>query len=865
MRHPLRWSLLGGFIFLNTFFTLHAQFYAPATEYHDSVQRVFPIEAARVLAWWSDPEQTNITEVSFDVITKPDQSSVWDIRWLNGAGKTVKSATVSYSTNLLKAGPEFYRSVFKQLWQTDWKKPAPVEAEKISESFWRGATGMGLSREATLKAAFVLANKKESYSDGRWRAELAGLLTHTALPGYAAALTLDKMLLARGAAWLAFAESSSTTPSDGLWAPILFQAGRERTATDLWQKSKSAPVEKQTPQQQGWTLWMRKPTSREVFLFATNPTNLPMAMPVLTYDVLVNATGDALAELIQELAGSPRRLTELHNYAPLFASRSGVGGGHILNGAWALYQRLAWLQLLSGYSLARNDYTGYTKLLSEAKKGMEKLPKEEIDEASLMGFRECAPLLNLAPKEGVGKLIPTPVATARDLLNYGWEMTGWQMGCRYRFVYSSWGVRDLAETIYKPVTTQIDGLMPFFKRGADINLATYDASLKRLQMVEGLFQMVGFSRPAVEGPGPEAARMMVKRCWLRPKDLEWQVRSLYDDKHIPDIPVLLTAYHSEGGSLAAAFATIYLLRLNNEALAELPNGQGIQFSIAESLPQPTYMKMRVTFERKHKNLDDFKKGQELEKLYWQNPDSDLEGRVLIYYIEAGAYKSLRRFYSQARSNFLDPVKFSNGSGPQLFVVGYCLNDRKLREQAIEDSSSASQMDMMLHLWEAAIEDKPKEIEEWANQIVERYEQNEGVNSLARRLLKFLPLLPALRDAKHASHREALEFFGKDQGWTILRFIWIEKFKLPVSEAITFLGGKENSLLNQFLISYLEKDLQQDALQQLSHSNARTEQKMLGYCLFHKLHPVPKLQEDADLKPPGAASIREAVLERTKRN
>jgi len=28
-----------------------AQFYAPETEFHDRVQRFFPVEAARVLAW----------------------------------------------------------------------------------------------------------------------------------------------------------------------------------------------------------------------------------------------------------------------------------------------------------------------------------------------------------------------------------------------------------------------------------------------------------------------------------------------------------------------------------------------------------------------------------------------------------------------------------------------------------------------------------------------------------------------------------------------------------------------------------------------------------------------------------------------
>ena len=865
MKFPLTRGLLGVGLFLCSLVELRSQFYAPETEYHDPVQRVFVVEAARVLAWWSDPAGTNLAEVTFKLAQKADQSSVWDISWVDSRGKTVKAATVSYSTNLLKSGPEFYRSIFKQLWQPEWKKPELIGGPAATEAFWRGAERMGLSRETSLRAAFKLVTDRGNKSD--WIPEIAGLLTHAALPGYGEGLTLDKMVLARGAAWLAFADSLTQQPVDSTWAPVLFQAGRERAASQLWQATNDFKLNKATPQQQGWNMWLRKPFSREVFVFATRPRNLPMAMPMLRYDVRVNETGSNLAELIEELAGSPERLSELHNYAPLFATKTGIGGGHILNGAWAVYNRFAWMQLLEAYSAAQYEYHGYTNALSQAKKAMEKQLKKESDgDASMIGFRECAPLLNLARTEGIGKLVPTASVTARDLLNYGWEMTGRQMGARYFFVNQRWGVRDLAETIYNPVTTQVEGLMPFFKRQSEANLLHYDESLKRLQMVEGLFQTVGFSTPAVGDAKPgEQARLFVKRCWLRPREVEWQARALWDEKHVSDVPNLIASLHAEGGSLADAFITHYLSSLNREAIGEIPGGEGLLFSIAESLPQPTYMKMRIVFDRKAKDLDDFKKGQEMEKLYWQNPDSGLEPRVIIYYIEAGAYKSARRFYSEARSNFLDPVSFSNGLGLQLFVLGYCLNDPKLRAEAMENSASASYMDMMMHLWEGAIEDKPKEMEKWANEIVQRYEQEQGVNSQARRLLKFLPLLPALRDARHASHREALEYFGKDQGWSILRFIWIEKFKLSNADAVVFLGGKENSLLNQFLMAYLEKDLPLQAVQQLAHSNFRGEQKILGWCLYHKLHHVSGLNEDTDLKPPGTTSIREAVMAQVKKN
>jgi hypothetical protein len=135
-------------------------------------------------------------------------------------------------------------------------------------------------------------------------------------------------------------------------------------------------------------------------------------------------------------------------------------------------------------------------------------------------------------------------------------------------------------------------------------------------------------------------------------------------------------------------------------------------------------------------------------------------------------------------------------------------------------------------------------------------------SMGRRLLKFLPLLPAIKDPKHASRKEAIEFFGREDGWTILRFIWIEKYKIPVTDAVVFLSGRENSTFNQLLIAYLEKNREKalDALNALnSNQNSNNEYRVLGSCLYQKLHPDAHPYKDKDLKPPGAMTIRQAVF------
>jgi hypothetical protein len=245
--------------------------------------------------------------VGYDVTTKADQSTIWEVRWLDRSGKAVKTAKVSYSAELLKSGPEFYRSVFKQLCLADWRHGMGLESRDSVEAYWRGAARIATSRETSLERAWEVLKESDKNPGSPWIPELAGMLAHTPLPGYAEVVSLDRVLLARGAAWLAFAENLSSAKLDVLWAPILFQAGRERAAARIWQAATPAKLEASTFPQEGWNIWLRQPRSPEVFLFATTPTNLPMAMPMLAYEIRVNGTGKTLAELMPQLVDTPEQ------------------------------------------------------------------------------------------------------------------------------------------------------------------------------------------------------------------------------------------------------------------------------------------------------------------------------------------------------------------------------------------------------------------------------------------------------------------------------------------------------------------------------------------------------------------------------
>lgn len=846
------------------------QFYAPDTEYHDPVQRVYVVEAARVLAWLADRHGTNFAEVTYHVTTKPDQTVSWEIHWLDQKGKDVKLATVTYTGDDLKKGPEFYRSIFKQLCLADGQGLMPLKAEEVRQRFWTGAAKMGRSREESLARVFQLL-PREPGGDCGWQPELAGLLAHTTLPGTIDRVTLDWVILARSAAWLALVEQASSTKMDDLWSPILFQAGRERMAVELWNKSRPAKLEKATVQETGWNIWLRKPTSREVYLFAAPCTNLAMAMPMLVYDAAVNDSKRLLADLFPELVDSPQQAAAFHNYAPFMATGTSVSGGHILEGAWPVFARADWVKVLSAYKDSPCDYHGYTNLLQEAQKTAQINGKLETgQDPSLVGFRQIAPLLRLAHTEGVGPLSPTPAVTARDLLNYGWEMNGLQMGSRYSFVAYLWGVPELAKGIFETVTGELDGLMPFFRRPQDANIYNYDESLKRLQMVVGFFHRVGFSTPPFDSKVSqlETAHLFVKRWWLRPCDFEWQTRVLWDAGAIGEIPDLMNTLQTEGGALATVEVLQYLETLNNEALAKIPHAVDLKYQFAETLPQPTRLYVRCVYDRKFKTLGNLERGQEMEKLYWKNPDCGMEDRVFRNYAVSGAFKSAKRFYTQARTNIIDPVGFSNRLGLMVFVTAYLLNDEGMRQMVLEDSRSASFNDMCLHIWDAAIHDNSTELEQNVRALIERYETQKGPESRGRRLLEFLPLLPALRDPQHADHQKALQYFGRDDSWLVLRWLWIEKFNLKSHDAITFLGGRETDLCRHVLVCYLDRDEKAlvDATNQfLASRDTVDEFSVLSSFLCRKLHHPTDSLEGPDLKPVDSRSIRQLVLSEVRKS
>ncbi len=843
-----------GFLFFLSM-AARGQFYAPETEYHDPIQRMYVVELARVLAWYENQKHPGIEQVKYQITTKADRTTVWELQWLEKDSKARLQAKIEYPGSLLDGGVEFYRKIGSDLTHQDWQRrfKATKKGDAI-DGFWKGAAEMGVSREESIGKAFaVAANVAEDPGDAI--PELAGILTHTGILSVTDRMTIDSVVVARAAAWLYIAERSTAENLDSLWAPILFLGGRERQAVQLWQKSYPAEIPKATSQQAGWNIWLRGPTSREVYQFATEPANLAMGMPMMASDSSANDTHALFVEAV--FLGVPRKeWVRLHNFGPRL-ERSGVSGGRLMEGYFPFFQRASFVQLMANLKPDTSDFTDYTNQLGMAQKYEAPKRLKQEDEASLLALKESAPLFKLGRKEGVGPLAPTAVATSRDLLNYGWEMTGSQMGGRYRFVQYSWGIPELGKLIFKESTRLVDGMMPFFENESTAKTYNYRETQLRLQLVDGLKDSVGWSaNPFTTEATENATQLFVKRAWLRPQELDWQLRSLWDKQDFKGIESLLTSYSEEGGAVAAARAITYLDAIvsDHDSLKAFPAARRLAKAFAPKVAQATRSYVRAIGMQ---DLENFERAVKYEELYWKNPDSGLEPFIIRNYLFSGAFKSARRFYEQSRQNFGDSILIANGVALDVLPAGLLRKDDQLCQWVLEDSASGSHSDMILHVWNAAFHDDLKEVKSVLGDMIERYEPDQP-DALAHKLLGFLPLLPALKDPKHAQHQAALSYFGQQDIWMIPRWLWVDKFNLSKEDAIEFLGGRESDVLRRALVCYLEKD-RVGMLDAINKYNAATSQsggrRTLLYFLYEQISDHKFHGEDKDLKPKDSESVR----------
>jgi hypothetical protein len=849
-----------------------AQVYAPDTEFHDKAQRLFAVETARVLAWRENLNGQSICEVAYKVSVDTNRVTTWKLNWLDKDGKPIRQIRVSYPEALLSEGPRFYREVFKQIWSQGKCAALPnLTATELNERYWQGSELNGMAREEGLQAAFKLAGAKPSSPEVQYAPALAGLLAHIPLPSLCGGLTLDAELLARGAAWLALSESMLKEPasaSDESWAPILFMAGREIAGCKLW-RDKIKPNEKSIGAHaltQWWDFFLRRPTARAAYEFITDPRQRRFGMPMMTYYSRLEYLGTPLVEVLPALYGTEREtFTKLYNYGGFLSASTDVGGGRLLEGAWPAIFREEWRKTLTALPASPLDYNGYVEKL-KAVKASDPLTPSAKEDLSLVGLKEIAPVLQLGYEQGKGKLIPVATVTARDLLNYGWEMNALQMGARYYFVKKVWGVPDLAETIFREATRDIEGQAPFFPDSPLGNAFNLLESYNRVQMVDDL----GWRRSAENQPFAKdvrdaaGARTFYKRCWLRPYEVRMEGYALGRSGLTDDMIQVLKRYHAECGAKSDVITVEYLRDWDDKEIDQIPGLRELKEQIAETFIDPTGLQVKALYRKLYRSMPNDVRAKAYEQIFWRNPDSNLEQDILNGYIVGVAWKSAKRFYTQAREVVSREVGFSNWLAPKAWVLGFLQGDEALMDLALEDSNSGSQLAMITVIWHYLAHDQVEKMEAQIDQLIERYEPNAGPQSPGRMLKGFVPLLPALKDPKHPRHEEALDYFGKSGNAVVLRWILIEKYKLTPKEAIRFLGGRETDRFRRVLILYLEKDkgpMREAVVDFLENTPNTGATRVVASWVEGKLLEAHPQIEETDLRVSGAKSIREAVLEK----
>lgn len=483
----------------------------------------------------------------------------------------------------------------------------------------------------------------------------------------------------------------------------------------------------------------------------------------------------------------------------------------------------------------------------------------------LVGFKEASDLIRLGHDEGIGKLVPTGAASERDVLNYGWEAAGLQLTLRYLNTYFKQSSPEDANPILTAVSRRTQGLIPFFLTSSAANYARYEKDLYRLQHVDGLQLLVGTSPSPFsdieEGDTNAVSLVFMKRAWLRPTELDWQARELSDDGDFLHLAELIESIDKEGGSRGAYLALNYLAPISSRETKFLPKLEQWKKTFAAKFLQSSRMTVDIAWTELGKGKNSLQFAQALEKVYWKNPNSNLAEFPFDNYVYSGDLKAARRFYLYAREDFEDPVAVSKGLGGFAWSLGYALGDADLRAKALQDSACGSEADIVSHILDACLRDNRPEMLKYLKQMIELFESGGAKNSLGRQLYGFIPLLPALADPQDAHHREAIDYFGRENGWSIPRWIWIEKFKLSKEDGIAFLGGRDTDTFRQIMVAYLDDNQKKlnDAVNIVIRKDRGYGSSSIIARYLQQKHRNMRIPPSPDLKPEGAMSSRSAVL------
>ncbi|AWI09845.1 hypothetical protein CKA38_11825 [Ereboglobus luteus] len=679
---------------------VRAQSYAPETFFHDPVQRVFPVELARVLAWRENiAANADITEIKYSVNCASGGSAEWTFRWLDARGETWREAQIRYEAPLLRSGAQFYREVTRQFLQARWAPFESAQTGEIENAFWEGQDCLGMSRLATVRAAKAEESALHRTGDAAAAARQGGHLLVCALPGMTRMITLDSTLAARGAAWFALAQSAvgSEAGAERPWASVLWLARRQNQAREVWHGhgaggkttqpaavSTDEAVENQSANVaiDWWRFIFSPHTPREARLQAGRIDSPAWGVAMLYSSVPETSDVLSFARCLKLVADIEYEAA--HDYVAEIQERA-IWRFNWDTLAWFHSARREWLAALR--SCGEKEIGAIPGVFAALEKASapsaNDLSKEKTD-AFLVGFREAAELVRAGYHQGSGTLAPVATVTARDLLNHGWEFFGIAFAQRYHFMQS------VSENDPEPAAFlgRLLGLFPEF--GVFLHKDKWDPNLPRISNINRLqrVEVAGYQLsadfdasfgvfPRFGQVNPQRAAIMAQRSWLMREHLTWSFWGVAAGNADPkQMSAFLHRLADEGGPLMDYGAlTVITNPVNTAIMARIPDIDDLRKRFARDI-QPSYMPwIWVLCNGQTEGMTSFERAQHIERIYWQGVAvPGLVGESFAQYQRANAIDDIKRLHKRLAGEVFHHADYANNVANGPYIIALYEND-----------------------------------------------------------------------------------------------------------------------------------------------------------------------------------------------
>jgi hypothetical protein len=872
----IRIHYFGWFLGLMLVLDAKGQFYAPDVCLHDSAQRLFVGEAARVLAWIENQglkEDERIMEVSWVETGDAMGKAEWKISWKDADGNEKRQMTVNYGGQALGLGADWYRQIWRQLRGIEREGSLPdavAQSAPVLSAFWEGAELAGTSRMEGLLAAVETLGEGDVSKKAVNAGNLAGIMSHSAMSMLGGACMLDGLSLARAAAWLCHAEETVQANVPLAWAPLIYLAGREPAAAEIWRQAWRKGEEDGVVVRWWNRVLENYPASaKDLVLFAAEPESRQRGLPFLLahlrtelahrdeFNGVIRMLYDEDLELWPDSGGSMMRIF-------------GVNGSQGYYASFPVLSRVRWLQTI-GHVASPEVGGTHPDVAQAAVKVLTAIGADTTPDRAIRGLEEAGELITRGYDLRADVFAPVAVVTVEDLLVYGWDMTLDSMHAWHSFLSRQLGVRDAANEVHAACQKSVPTLLLFLERKS--GPLTPHKGQDRVTFCEereiGMEALMDISKAkseeeATKMTGRNALKGLYSRGGLVFSQFAMMGRMLTEEERWNAV----LAVGSQAGEAVVSRLNYFLqVNMKPELLNKMKEDKPTFAKALEQGNRNAIVGRRTALVSAAMRgaADMGESAEALERLYWEAPDSTAAAQIWDFYLRANAKNAAKRYYQQSRDHGKSSVAFSNEMPPRQWALAWWERDEAMMAIAAQDAPSFSARDLEKKVIHALAIGNDEDAAAIVRAYVGRYPTQKGQpEGFMEELQRFLPLLPALGKPEHAKHGEALAFFKSSNRWVLLRLVLARRFGLSQEKTLQLFGsGVTDYHLTKAVVAHMQRNKEEfqvahDQIIKLGGDKLGGASLTLLQCLRHDLMATPEPKDQPDLKPERVVQLDDLV-------